>query len=100
MNELKPVGGGWWLGILYRQLPRQFSINPGISVIRESGSYSLPACLLSLYVGGANTAQALINYWGLNIPAGGETLKIQLSNCEEKAEGGSSEHQPWEGSSS
>ena len=40
------------------------------------------------------TEQALINDWGLSIPAGGETVKIQLSNCEEKEEGGSSEHGP------
>ena len=38
------------------------------------------------------TEQALINDWGLSIPAGGETVKIQLSNCEEKEERGSSEH--------
>ena len=46
------------------------------------------------------TEQALINDWGLSIPAGGETVKIQLSNCEEKEERGSSEHRQistWSG---
>ena len=89
MNKCEPVVARHKVvvdGLFYRQPPRQFYIrkyNLSLSVI-------IP-CLVSLYDGGA---RALINYWGLNIPAGGETVKIQLSNCEEKEEGGSSEQIP------